>query len=36
MFHGLGMFILGMFAIIVGGMIAWYVINKVIKEDEKK
>tara|TARA_R100000322_G_scaffold146180_1_gene102372 strand:+ start:186 stop:302 length:117 start_codon:yes stop_codon:yes gene_type:complete len=36
MFHGLGMFILGMFAIIVGGMIAWYVINKVMKEYEKK
>ena len=36
MYHGLGMFILGMFAIIVGGMIAWYVINKVMKEDEKK
>ena len=33
MFHGLGMFILGMFAIIVGGMIAWYVINKVEKND---
>ncbi len=36
MFHGLGMFILGMFAIIIGGMIAWYVINKVIKNDEEK
>ena len=36
MYHGLGMFILGMFAIIVGGMIAWYVINKVIKDDEEK
>ena len=27
MFHGLGMFILGMFAIIVGGIIAWYIIT---------
>ena len=36
MYHGLGMFILGMFAIIVGGMIAWYVINKVIEDDEEK
>ena len=36
MYHGLGMFILGMFAIIIGGMIAWYVINKVIKDDEEK
>ena len=34
--QGLGMFILGMFAIIVGGMIAWYVINKVVKDDEEK
>ena len=36
MYHGLGMFILGMFAIIGGGMIAWYVINKVMEDDEKK
>ncbi len=36
MYHGLGMFILGMFAIIIGGMIAWYVINKVVKDDEEK
>ena len=34
MYHGLGMFILGMFAIIVGGMIAWYVINKVMEDYE--
>ena len=33
MFHGLGMFILGMFAIIIGGIIAWYIINKVMKDD---
>ena len=36
MYHGLGMFILGMFAIIIGGMIAWYIINKVVGDDEKK
>ena len=36
MYHGLGMFILGMFAIIVGGMIAWYVINKVEENNEKE
>ena len=36
MYHGLGMFILGMFAIIIGGMIAWYIINKVMKDDEEK
>jgi hypothetical protein len=34
MFHGLGMFILGMFAIIIGGMIAWYVINKAVKDED--
>ena len=33
MFHGLGMFIFGMFAIIIGGIIAWYIINKVMKDD---
>jgi len=33
-YHGLGMFFLGMGAIIVGGMIAWYVINKVMEDDE--
>ena len=33
-YHGLGMFFLGMSAIIIGGMIAWYVINKVMEEDE--
>ena len=36
MYHVLVMFILGMFAIIIGGMIAWYVINKVMEEDEDK
>ena len=34
MFHGLGMFILGMFAIIIGGMIAWHVINKAVKDED--
>ena len=34
--YGIGMFILGMFAIIVGGMIAWYIINKVVKDDEEE
>ena len=36
MFHGLGMFILGMFAIIVGAIIAYYIINEVMKDDEEK
>ena len=35
-YHGLGMFFFGMGAFIVGGMIAWYVINKVVKDDEEK
>ena len=33
-YHGLGMFFLGMSAIIIGGTIAWYVINKVMEDDE--
>jgi uncharacterized protein YneF (UPF0154 family) len=36
MYHGLGMFFLGMFAIIVGAIIAYYIINKVMKDDEEK
>ena len=33
-YHGLGMFFLGMGTIIIGGIIAWYVINKVMEDDE--
>ena len=33
-YHGLGMVFLGMGAIIIGGIIAWYIINKVIENDE--
>ena len=33
-YHGLGMFILGMSAIIIGGIITWYIINKVIDKNE--
>ena len=37
MFHGLGMFFLGIGATLVGGLIVWWVINNfVIEEDEKK
>ena len=32
MFHGLGMFILGMFAIFVGAIITYFIINKVMKD----
>jgi len=35
-YDGLGMFFLGMGAIIVGALITWYVINKVMEDDEKK
>ena len=35
-YHGLGMFIFGMSAIIIGGIIVWYVINKVMEDDEIK
>ena len=34
-YHGLGMFILGMSALIVCAIIAYFIINKVMKEDEK-
>ena len=33
-YHGLGMFFLGMGAIIIGGIIAWYIINKVMEDDD--
>ena len=33
-YHGLGMSFLGMGAIIIGGMIAWYIINKYIDNDD--
>ena len=33
-YHGLGMFFLGMGAIIIGGIIAWDIINKVTEKDE--
>ena len=34
MFHGLGMFIFGMSALVVGAIVAYIIINKVIKDDE--
>jgi len=36
MFHGLGMFIFGMSALIVGSIVAYFIINKVMKDDEEK
>tara|TARA_R100000700_G_scaffold38085_1_gene48952 strand:+ start:684 stop:800 length:117 start_codon:yes stop_codon:yes gene_type:complete len=35
-YHGLGMFILGMGALIVGSIVAYIIINKVMKDDEEK
>ena len=35
-YHGLGMFFFGMGAFIVGAMIAYFIINKVMDEKEKK
>jgi hypothetical protein len=34
MFHGLGMFIFGMSALVVGAIVAYIIINKVMKDDE--
>ena len=34
--YGLGMLTMGMIAILVGGIIAWYIINKVVENDEEK
>ena len=35
-YHGLGMFIFGMSALIFGAIIAYFIINKVMKDDEEK
>tara|TARA_R100001129_G_scaffold114193_1_gene78788 strand:- start:65 stop:181 length:117 start_codon:yes stop_codon:yes gene_type:complete len=34
MFHGLGMFIFGMSALVVGAIVAYIIINKVMNDDE--
>ena len=34
MFHGLGMFIFGMSGLIVGAIVSYIIINKVMKDDE--
>ena len=33
-YHGLGMFFLGMGATLIGALMVWYVINKVIKNEK--
>ena len=34
--YGIGMLAIGLLAIVIGGFIAYYVINKVMKDDEEK
>ena len=34
-YHGLGMFIFGMSALIVGAIIAYFIINKVMEEKKE-
>ena len=34
--YGIGMLAIGLLAISVGGFIAYYIINKVVKDDEEK
>jgi|TARA_B100001564_G_C20142113_1_gene447097 hypothetical protein len=34
--YGIGMLAVGLLAIVIGGFIAYYVINKVMKDDEEK
>jgi len=34
-YYGLGMFLFGMSCTIIGAIIAFFIINKVIKEDKK-
>jgi len=35
-YHGLGMFIFGMGAMIVGAIIAYFIINKVMEDKKEK
>ena len=35
-YHGLGMFIFGMGAMIVGAIVAYFIINKVMEEKKEK
>ena len=36
MYHGLGMFIFGMGAMIVGAIVAYFIINKVMEDKKEK
>ena len=34
--HGVGFLAIGLLGIVIGGFVAWYIINKVEEDDEKK
>ena len=34
--HGVGFLGIGLLGIAIGGFVAWYIINKVEEDDEKK
>ena len=34
--YGIGMLAIGLLAIAIGGFIAYYIINEVVKDDEEK
>ena len=34
--HGVGFLGIGLLGIVIGGFVAWYIINEVVKDDEKE
>ena len=34
--HGVGFLGIGLLVIVIGGFVAWYIINEVVKDDEEK
>ena len=34
--HGVGFLGIGILGIVIGGFVAWYIINEVVKDDEEK
>jgi hypothetical protein len=34
--YGIGMLAIGLLAIVIGGFIAYFIINEVVKDDEEK
>ena len=33
--YGIGFLVIGMLGIVIGGFVAWYIINEVEKDDEE-